>query len=411
MKQNTALLHQRFRGDAATGATLAPIAQVSAFSGSSAEELEQVFAGRKPGFAYTRIGNPTISSFEQRIAGLEGGVSATACASGMAAVSMALLNVLEQGDEVIAAAGLYGGTLNLFSDLTHFGIRTHFVERLIPELVEPLINQHTKVIFGEVISNPKLDVVDIGLIADCAHRHGLPLFIDNTTATPILVHPLALGADIVIHSSSKYLNGSGSAISGILVDGGKFPWDFQRYPALKGYRQLGKLAFTARLRNDTWQNFGPCAAPMNLFLNSIGLETLGLRMERLCSNARGLAEYLSRCLGPENVNYPGLESSPCYSLVQSQLNGMGGAILTARLGTKERAYRVMNALKYATIASNIGDVRTLILHPSSTIFVHSSPEEKRRAGVYEDMLRVSVGIEDLEDLMEDFELGFGKAGG
>lgn len=223
MRENTALLHQRFQGDPSTGGTLTPIAQTSAFCCQSAEELEAVCAGKKPGYAYTRIGNPTINAFEVRMAALEGGVAAVACSSGMAAVSMALLNILESGDEIIAGAGLFGGTLDFFQDLKALGITTRTVEHLSQEEIEPLLNERTKVIFGELIGNPKLDVIDIPAVSALAHERGIPLFIDSTTATPILAHPLKLGADVVIHSTSKYINGSGSGISGVIIDGGRSP--------------------------------------------------------------------------------------------------------------------------------------------------------------------------------------------
>ncbi len=409
MRENTALLHQRFQGDPSTGGTLTPIAQTSAFRCQSAEELEAVCAGKKPGYAYSRIGNPTINSFEVRMAALEGGVAAVACSSGMAAVSMALLNILEAGDEIIAGAGLFGGTLDLFHDLEPFGITTRTVEHLSPEEIEPLLSERTKVIFGELIGNPKLDVIDIPAVSALAHERNIPLFIDSTTATPILAHPLKLGADVVIHSTSKYINGSGSGISGVIIDGGTFSWDFDRYQVLAPFRRAGKLAFTLRLREDLWRNFGACAAPSNLFLNSLGLETLGLRMERLCANALGLARFLEAHPGVGEVRYPGLESSPFFLLVQQELNGMGGAIVTARLGSKARAYQVMNHLKYAQIATNIGDVRTLVIHPASTIYLHSSESQRRSAGVYDDLIRISVGIEDLEDLKEDFAQALAQA--
>lgn len=403
MKLNTALLHGPGSPDPSNGAPLPPVAQVSAFAQPSAGQMEKVFRSQAPGFAYTRLANPTISAFEQRIAALEGGVGAVACASGMAAVSMALLNILQAGDEFVATSRLYGGTLTLFHNLANFGITPRYASGCRAEDIEPLINDGTKLIFTEVISNPGLDVADIAALARLAHEHGLPLIVDSTTATPVLIQPLKSGADVVIHSSSKYINGSGSAISGVIVDGGKFNWDGERFPVLAPYCQAEKLAYTRRLRQDIWQNFGPCIAPQNAFLNVLGLETIGLRVERECQNALELAKALQSIPGIYDVNYPGLEDSPYYALTKRQMaNGMGGALLTFRCGSKARAFSLINDLKYAYIISNIGDVRTLAIHPASSIYIHSDAAERERAGVYEDLVRVSVGIEDIEDLTGDF---------
>ena len=402
MNFNTTLLHKNFDSDRCSGSTLTPIYQVSAFAYDSAEKLEAVFNNKAPGFAYTRIGNPTTDSFERRIASLEKGIGAVACSSGMAAVTISLLNILQSGDEVIASAGLFGGTIDLFHDLEAFGIKTRFVTEVTAETVSSQLNEKTKAVFTELIGNPKLNVVDLQSVADVAHQHGVPFIVDSTTATPYLVRPFDLGADIVVHSSSKYINGNGSAISGVIVDSGKFSWDYSRFKGLEEYKRFSKFAYLAKLRNGIWRNVGCCVAPNTSFLNALGLETLGLRMERLCSNALQLAEFLQGFEGI-SVNYPALKSNPYYSLVQSQLGGKGGAILTIDAGSKERAFKLINNLKYATIATNIGDLRTLVIHPDSTIFTHGSKEQKENAGVFEGTVRVSVGIEDIEDLKEDFE--------
>ena len=409
MNFNTTLLHQNFGSDRCSGSTLTPIYQVSAFSQESAEKLEAVFNNRAPGFAYTRIGNPTTDSFERRIASLEKGIGAVACSSGMAAVTISLLNILQAGDEVIASAGLFGGTIDLFRDLEAFGIKTRFVTEVTAETVRSQLNEKTKAVFTELIGNPKLNVVDLKSVADVAHQGGVPFIVDSTTATPYLVRPFDFGADIVVHSSSKYINGNGSAISGIIVDSGKFKWDFARYKGLEEYKRFGKFAYIAKLRNGIWRNVGCCVAPATSFLNSLGLETLGLRMDRLCSNALQLAEFLQSFEGI-SVNYPALKQSPYYDLVQSQFGGKGGGILTIDTGSKEKAFKLINNLKYATIATNIGDLRTLVIHPDSTIFTHGTKEQKENAGVFEGTIRVSVGIEDIEDLKEDFEQAIKKIG-
>jgi O-acetylhomoserine (thiol)-lyase len=389
---------------------LPAIHQASAFAQESAEKLEKVFNNRAPGFSYTRIANPTVAAFEKRIAAIEGGADAVATASGMAAIAMALLNILQSGDEIISSSGLFGGTQDLLEDLNAFGISTNFVNRLTPEEVEPKITEKTRLIFAEMIGNPKLDVVDLSEVAGLAEKHGIPLIIDSTTATPALLKPLDRGAHIVVHSSSKYINGSGNSISGVIVDGGKFAWDFAKFPTLAKYKALGKFAFTARLRQDIWRNFGACLAPENAYLNCIGLETLGLRMERLCANALALAQALEENPAILAVNYPGLASSPYQGLIQHQMKaGMGGAILTLRTGSKERAFALINHLQYACIATNIGDVRTLVLHPASTIYTHSTAEQRLNAGVYDDLIRVAVGLEDKEDLIEDFAQAIEKS--
>ncbi|MBQ9662577.1 MAG: O-acetylhomoserine aminocarboxypropyltransferase/cysteine synthase [Oscillospiraceae bacterium] len=409
MKFNTKVLHGSYRAEFHAGSTLAPVAQVSAFEQSSAEQMEKVFSNQAPGFAYSRLQNPTVLAFERQIAELEEGVAAVACASGMAAVSMALLNILQAGDEIIATSRLYGGTLSLFHDLEKFGIKTRFASRGEPESCKPLITEKTKLVFTEVISNPGLDVADVEGLAELAHANGIPLIVDNTTATPVLFHPLRHGADVAIHSSSKYINGHGSAISGVIVDGGNFLWDGERWPALKDFCGIPKLAYLSRLRNDIWQHFGPCLAPQNAFLNILGLETIGLRVERECSNALALANALSQLRGIHAVNYPGLETSGSYSRTRLFTGGKAGAILTFRAGSKERAFQIVNHLKYASIVSNIGDVRTLVVHPASSLFIHSGKEERERAGVYDDLIRVSVGIEDIEDLIQDFTEAIEKA--
>lgn len=402
MNFNTALLHQGFDGDASTGATSIPIYQVSAFAHESPEKLEKIFNNRAQGFAYSRIGNPTVDAFEKRMAALEKGIGAVACSSGMSAVTMSLLNILQAEDEIIAGSGLFGGTIDLFGDLQAFGITARFVRNVTVAQIEPLINDKTKVIFAELIGNPGLDVVDLESVSKLAHSRGIPLIVDSTTATPYLINPIDYGADIVVHSSSKYINGGGNAISGVIIDSGNFKWNAERYRGFEKYTKFGKFAYLAKLRNGIWRNVGCCLAPMNAFMNMVGMETMGLRMERQCENALKLAEYLDSIDGID-VNYPALSKSPYYSLAQKMFGGRGGAILTLRVGSKERAFKLMSNLKYALNATNIGDVRTLVIHPASTIYVHSNEEQKLDAGVYSDTIRVSVGIEDINDLIDDFK--------
>lgn len=402
MRFNTSLLHGGVKRDDKNGATHVPIYQVSAFEHTSAEELEKIFGNRAAGFTYTRLGNPTVQAFEARITALEGGMASLACASGMAALTNAFLNILRAGDEIVTSASLYGGSIDLFRDLEAFGIRTVYVENNNWDAFETAMNEHTRLIFAETIGNPRLDVTDIRKLSELAHTHGLPLIMDNTAATAYLVRPIELGADIVVNSSSKYINGSSNAISGILTDSGKFKWNFERYPGLEEYAKFGPYAYIAKLRNGLFRNTGACLSPQNAFLNQIGLETLGLRMQRECDNAATLSSWLKTSYPEITVNYPGLKESPWHVIAKEQFHGGYGAILTLRTGSKENAFRLLNALKLPYQLSNIGDTRTLVIHPASTISLHSTKKEQENAGVFDDLIRVSVGIEDIEDLQEDF---------
>lgn len=402
MKFNTALLHSGKMGDEATGATLTPIYQSSAFYQTSAEQHEKLFNNRATGFSYTRLNNPTIMAFENKMTYLENGLASIACASGMAAITNALLNIVNSGDEIIASTSLYGGSIDVFHDFEAFGIKTKFVDIHNEQEVESNISSKTKVIFAETIGNPKLDVVDIESLAKLAHKHNLPLIMDNTVATAYLVKPLDLGADVVVNSTSKYINGNSDAISGIITDSGNFKWDKEKYPGLAQYAKFGKFAYTAKLRNGLFRNTGGCIAPQTAFYNILGMETLGLRMERTCYNAKKLAEFLD---GYEDiiVNYPSLKHSEWHDKANKILKNGYGGIITIRVGSKERAFKIINSLKLPKIVSNIGDTKTLIIHPESTLNAHSTREEKENAGVFDDLIRISVGIEDIEDLIEDFK--------
>ena len=403
MRFNTKLLHGKTTQGFESGQTLPSVAQVSAFRYESMEDLEKVFAHKKMGYAYTRIGNPTIAAFEQRINELEGGVGAVCTSSGMSAIASSILAVCESGDEIIAGSGLYGGTIGLFHDLEKLGIHTIYADDLTENTLRTLVNDRTRLIFTELISNPSLKVVDVAKVANAAHEANIPLFVDSTTATPFIANPLGLGADVVIHSTSKYLNGGGNSIGGVIVDGGKFKWNFEKFKALAGHQKYAQMAFLVRLRTDIWQNLGGCMAPMNAYLSYIGTDTLGLRMERICRNADLLAHALSK-LPDIKVNYLTLKDHPYHDFVDRELNGYGGGILSFRAGSKERAFAIINSLNHVCIASNIGDIRTLVIHPASTLYVQASPAEMEAAGVHDDTVRVSVGIEDIEDLIEDFTL-------
>ena len=398
---NTTLLHG-IDDENSYGTTTVPIYQSSAFRQPDAETLEKIFNNKAMGFSYTRINNPTVEAFEKRVNQLEGGLSSVACSSGMAALFNAMMNILQTGDEIVAAAGLYGGTVELFDDFEGLGITTKYVLDNDPSNYEALITDKTKLIFAETIGNPKLDVTDIEAVAEIAHAHNIPLIIDNTVATPYLVKPISLGADIVVNSSSKYMNGHSNSISGILTWSGKFKWDYEKYPGLLPYKKFGAMSYIVKLRNGLFRNSGGCLAPQNAFYNTLGLETLGLRMDRECSNALELARFLESDMGLE-VNYPGLESSKYYTLADKLFQRGYGAIVTVRVGSKEKAYKIIDALKIPYILANIGDTKTLVIHPESTIATHLSDIEKQQSGVYEDLIRISVGIEDIEDLKQDFK--------
>ena len=391
MKYDTSLLHGNFKGDAGTGATLVPVYQSSAFGQETAEQIEKIFHNKAAGFAYTRISNPTTASFENRITYLEGGIASVAVSSGMAAISATFLNILSSGDEIISKNSIFGGTLDLFKDFENLGIKIHLIDEITEDEMKKYVNENTKAVFAETIGNPKLDVTDVKNASEIVHSFGLPFILDNTTATTYLVKGIDLGADIIINSASKYINGNSNSISGVITDSGNFKWTVEKYPIMKDYVKFGKFAFSAKLKNDTFRNLGCCVSPMNSYYNSLGLETLSL------------AESLEGLDGVREVVYPMLKSSPYYDIANSQFNGKGGGILTLRLFTKERAFAFINQLKYAINITNIGDTKTLVIHPSSTIYAHSNEEEQAKAGVYDDLIRVSVGIEDIEDLKQDFK--------
>lgn len=331
-----------------------------------------------------------------------------ACASGMAALFNALTNILRSGDEIISSASLYGGSIDLFRDLEAFGITTRYVENNNWEEINGAFNEHTRLVFAETIGNPRLDVTDVEKLGEIAHQHGVPLIVDNTTATAYLFQPLKHGADIVVNSSSKYINGSSNAISGVLTDGGKFKWDKEKYPGLKDFVKFGPMAYIAKLRNGLFRNTGACLSPQNAFLNQIGMETLGLRMERQCDNAYALARWIEENYSEVEVNYPGLTQSNWHEIAKRQFEKGFGAIVTIRVGSKEKAFKLIDSLKIPYTLSNIGDTKTLVIHPASTISLHSTVKQQEDAGVFDDLIRISVGIEDIEDLKEDFSNAFAQ---
>lgn len=406
----TILLHGAYAPEEITGATVPPLFQSTSFARKTAEELESVFAGRSAGYVYTRINNPTLDRFEHRITALEDGLASVSCASGMAAISTAVLALAGSGDEVICGNSLFGGTYSLFSfTLERYGIRARFVNATDVDAYRAAVTDKTKLIFVETIGNPKLDVPDIGEISKLARQRGILLIVDSTVTTPVLIQPKQLGADVVIHSTSKFINGHGNAIGGIIVDTGQFDWSSPRYPHLKPFAQrVGQFAFMAALRSRIHRDLGGCLAPFNAFLMSIGIESLGLRMDRHCSNALGVSEWLASKRQVEEVRYPGLKSHPEHRTARSQFGGRYGALLTIRLGTKQRCFRFINSLERVQNVANLGDAKTLVIHPASTMCRDASEEERKNMGVTDDLVRMSIGIEHIDDIIADIDQALTK---
>ncbi len=389
--------------------TAMPVVQSSAFAHASAETLEAIFAGREPGYVYSRIANPTVSAFESRMAVMEGGLSAIAVSSGMAAISSVVLALAGSGEEIVAGSSLFGGTYSLFRHtLNRYGIGVRFVNPKNPTEFGEAINDATRLVFVETIGNPKLDVPDIAAIAAVTRKHGVPLVVDSTVTTPVLIQPKRLGADVIVHSASKFINGHGNAIGGIIIDAGTFDWSSPRFPHLAPFHaRVGQFALLAALRNRICRDLGCCLAPFHAFLLSMGLETLGVRMERHCSNAARLAAFLATHSKVVETGYPGLDTHPDHVLANRQFSGRFGAVVTLRLGAKKRCFDFINRLRLAKNLANLGDTRTLVIHPASTICRDLNEEERLAMGVTEDLVRLSVGIEDPADILGDIEQALG----
>jgi len=403
LRFDTKLIHG---GTAAgpSGATKTPIVQACAFAYNTAEELEDIFKGRAIGQVYTRIGNPTLESLEKRLAVIEDGIAAIVTASGMAAITTAVLAVVRSGDEILSSSSLFGGTYSLFQDtLANYGVKTRFVDPTDLTELAAAVNPATRLIFVETIGNPKMDVPDIAGFAAVAKKSCIPLMVDATVSTPYLARVKELGADLIIHSTSKYINGTANSIGGAIIDCGSFDWNSEKFPHFdQFYQKYRNFAFTARTRKLIHKDFGACAAPLNAFLMGEGLETLALRMERHCSNALRVAQFLHSHPKVSWVNYPGLADSPFFEVANRQFKGRFGGLLTFGLADKAGAFRLINGLRLAKNLANIGDTKTLVIHPASTICADYSPEVKALMGVSEEQVRVSVGIEDIEDILKDF---------
>ena len=387
------------------GATAVPIIQSSSFAYQSAEALEDVFRGRAIGSVYTRIGNPTTEALERRLALLEGGGAAIATASGMAAITTAVLTILRAGDEILSSSSLFGGTFSLFRDtLSSYGITSCFVDPLDLDGFRSAVNERTRLLFVETIGNPKLDVPDVPALARIAHDAGVPIIVDSTVSSPYLASGADLEADILAYSTSKYINGTGTTIGGAIIDRGVFNWNSPKFPHFEQFhKKYRAFAFTARARKLVHKDVGACAAPFNSYLLTEGVQTLALRMERHCSSALALARFLKQHPKVTWVSYPGLEDSPQHAVATRLYGGRYGGLLAFGTGDKASAFKVINGLKLAKNLANIGDAKTLVIHPASTICADYNAEEKALMGVTEDLVRVSVGIEDCRDVVDDFK--------
>ncbi|WP_129706390.1 homocysteine synthase [Priestia megaterium] len=415
-RPETQAIHSGQQLDPATFSRAVPIYQTSSFGFKDTEHAASLFNLSEQGYTYTRIVNPTTDVFEQRIAELEGGVGALGVASGQSATTFSILNIASAGDEIVSASSLYGGTYNLFSStLPKLGITVKFVNADNPENFRSAITSKTKAIYAESVGNPQGNVLDIEAVADIAHEHGIPLIIDNTVPSPYLLRPIDFGADVVVHSATKFLGGHGTAIGGVIVDSGKFDWEASgKFPDLTtpdpSYHGLvyteatGEAAYITKARVQLLRDIGAALSPFNSFLLLQGVETLHLRLERHSENALKVANFLKQHELVEWVNYAGLPSHPSYSLVQKYLPKGQGAILTFGVrGGKNAAAKLIDSVQLFSHLANIGDSKSLIIHPASTTHQQLYEDEQKASGVTPELIRLSVGTEAIEDLLEDLD--------
>ena len=418
---DTLALHAGQRPDPTTGERAVPIYQTTSYVFDDTDHAAHLFALQRFGNIYTRIMNPTTAAFEERIAALEGGTGAVATSSGMAAQMAVMMTLLRPGDEIVSSSSLYGGTHTQF-DLTlrNWGINTIFVDSTDPENYRRAITAHTRVLYGETIGNPRGDVLDIQAVANIAHEAGIPLVVDSTFATPYLCRPFEHGADIIVHSATKFLGGHGTSIAGVLVERGKFPWDNGKFPhivnpspgyhGVRFYETFGDFAFVMKARVETIRDTGPSLSPFNSFLLLQGVETLSLRMERHCQNALQVATFLHEHPAVSWVHYAGLPDDPSYELGKRYLPKGAGAIFTFGVkGGYEAGKTVINSVKLFSHLANVGDARSLIIHPASTTHQQLAEEDQLAGGVTPDLIRISVGIENIEDILWDLDQALHKA--
>jgi O-acetylhomoserine (thiol)-lyase len=417
---NTLALHAGQEIDPTTNSRAVPIYQTTSYAFNDADHAARLFALKEFGNIYTRLMNPTTDVFEKRIAALEGGVAALATASGQAAETLAILTIAGAGDEIVSTTSLYGGTYNLFHyTLPKLGIKFHFVDAEDFDGIEAAINDKTKAIYTETVGNPKLDVVDIERLATIAHKHNLPLIIDNTVPSPALCNPIKFGADIVIQSATKFIGGHGTTIGGVIIDGGNFDWaasgrfpDFVNgdtsYHGVSYTEAFGNLAFILKARVQGLRDTGAALSPFSSWQLLQGTETLHLRVERHSENALAVAKFLENHPDVSFVNYPKLESSKYYKLAEKYLPNGGSAIVTFGIkggikGGFEAGKKFINSVKLFSLLANIGDAKSLVIHPASTTHAQLTPEEQLSTGVTPDLIRLSVGIEDIRDILADIE--------
>lgn len=419
-KKETILLHGG-QGIDETRARAVPVYRTTSYVFKDTEHAQNLFGLQETGNIYTRIMNPTVDVFEKRVAELEGGTAAVALSSGMAAIAFAIMNIAEAGDEILAATDLYGGTYNLFAvSLPKYGINVKFVDPTDPENFRNAITPKTKAIFAEVIGNPSLHILDTEAVAKIAHDNGIPLIVDSTFATPYLNRPIEHGADIVVHSATKWIGGHGTAIGGVVVDSGKFDWNSEKFPGFTepdhtyhGLRfgiDVPEVAFALKLRVQLLRDFGPCLSPDNAFIFLQGLETLHVRLEKHVENAKAVAEFLQNHEGVEWVSYPGIESHPSYDLAQKYFPKGAGAIVNFGIkGGREAGRQTIDNVNLFSHVANVGDAKSLIIHPASTTHQQLSPEELKLTGVTEELIRLAVGIEAIEDITADLDQAINKA--
>ncbi|KGR79354.1 O-acetylhomoserine aminocarboxypropyltransferase/cysteine synthase family protein [Ureibacillus manganicus] len=421
LRPETLLLHGGQKPDPVTGAIAVPVYRTTAYAFENTEHARSLFALQTPGNIYSRIMNPTVDVFEKRVALLEGGTAAVAVSSGMAAIAFSILNIAGAGDEIVAAGSLYGGTYNLFANtLPRYGIKTVFVDERDPENFRAAITDNTKAIFAETIGNPSLNVLDIEAVAAVAHENGLPLILDNTFPSPYGSNPIEFGADVVIHSATKWIGGHGTTIGGIVVDAGKFDWTQGRFPGFtepdETYHGLrygidtAAAAFATKFRVQLLRDFGPTLSADAAFNFLQGLETLHLRYTKHGENTLKVAEYLENHPSVEYVNYPGKEDFPTHDLAKKYLKNGFGSILTFGIkGGRETGSKVIDNVQLFSHVANVGDAKSLIIHPASTTHQQLSAEELKVAGVSEELIRLSVGLESVEDIIADLDQALTKA--
>ena len=423
-KAETLALHAGQKPDPTTNARAVPIYQTTSYVFNDADHAARLFGLQEFGNIYTRLMNPTTDVFEQRVAALEGGVAALAVASGQSAISLAILTLAHAGAEIVSATSLYGGTYNLFHyTLPQLGVTVKFVDPSDPENFRKAITPKTRLLFGETVGNPKLDTLDIEKVAAIAHENKIPLIIDNTSPSPYLVQPLKHGADIVVHSATKFIGGHGTSIGGVIVDGGTFDWGNGKFPQLSEpdpsyhginfWRALGNIAYIVKVRVQLLRDIGPALSPFNSFLLLQGLETLHLRLERHSSNALAVAKFLKNHPKVAWVNYPGLPDHPSFPLAEKyHTRGLFGALVGFGIkgGTLEDGKKFINSLKLHSLLANIGDAKSLVIHPASTTHQQLSPEEQALTGVTPDYIRLSVGIENIDDIIADLDQALAQVG-